>query len=87
MSGYPTFETIPPAIYERVAFAVGMSLSLLVIGAYGWQAIVHELPTQKVLLTIVLGLLLGAPFSILGFLLRKRRLRRIAVRNTFLAGL
>lgn len=87
MHRYPSAETVPYAGLEYVLFGVWLSLSSLVIGLYGWHALVHGLPAGPILVMIGIGLLFCLPFALAGFFFRTRRLKRLAARQAFLAYL
>ena len=87
MSRYPGADSVPLAVHDRGLLTLWLALSLSTIGLYSWHAIAHALPIAPTLAMIGIAQLFCCPLGIAGFLLRRRRLKRIAEREAFLAHL
>ncbi|WP_240334222.1 hypothetical protein [Sphingobium estronivorans] len=87
MRRYPSHQSVPSIIHERVFFGLWIAMSALMILAYGIELERHVGQTHNILSSMGIGLLWCVPFGIVGLLLRRRRLKKLAERQAFLSSL
>nr|WP_254911521.1 hypothetical protein [Sphingomonas sp. CDS-1] len=86
MHRYPSSQSVPSNIYERVFFGLWITMSVLMILAYGIEVKRHPDQAQNIFFYMGIGLLWCVPFGATGLLLRRRRLKKLAERETFLSS-
>ena len=81
---YPSHQSLPSAIYERVFFVLWIVMSALAILADGMEVNYHSGRAHEIFLHMGIALLWCVPFGVIGFVLRWRRLKKQAKRQAFL---
>jgi hypothetical protein len=91
MKDYPSSQSVPSAVNERVFFTIGIVLPLLAALVYGIGLGQRDGTAGTIMITVLgaagITLFAAAPFFIVGFLFRYKRLKRLARRQSFLASL
>ena len=87
MRRYPSDQSVPSIIHERVFFGLWIAMSALMIIAYGTELERHADQANSILFSMGIGLLWCVPFGVVGLLLRRRRLKKLAERQTLLSSL
>ena len=87
MRRYPSYQSVPSVIHERVFFGLWIAMSVLMIVAYGIELNRHVSQAHSILASMGIGLLWCVPFGVAGLLLRRRRLKKLGERQTFLSSL
>ncbi|WP_372530287.1 hypothetical protein [Sphingobium abikonense] len=84
MQRYPSHQSVPSAIRERVFFVLWVVMSALAILADGIEINHHPERTDEIFSHMGIALLWCVPFGGVGFFLRRRRLKKYAERQAFL---
>lgn len=84
MQRYPSHQSVPSAIHERVFFVLWMVMSALAILADGIEVNEHPDRAHEIFAHMGIALLWCVPFGAVGFILRWRRLKKQAKRQAFL---
>ena len=86
MRRYPSHQSVPSAIHERVFFLLWIAMSALAILADGIEGNDHPDQAHEIFSHMGIALLWCVPFGVLGFILRWRRLKKQAEREAFLSS-
>jgi hypothetical protein len=85
MQRYPSHQSVPSAIHERVFFVLWIVMSALAILADGIEVNDNPDRTHEIFAHMGIALLWCVPFGVVGFILRWRRLKKQAKRQAFLS--
>ncbi|WP_411338790.1 hypothetical protein V6U71_12585 [Sphingopyxis sp. J-6] len=87
MDLYPSAQSVPSPAAERFLLGIWVAASLGAVIVFGLMILRHPENALPILGSAGFALLWCASFGLAGFLLRRRRLRRIAARQKFIASL
>jgi hypothetical protein len=87
MDLYPSARSVPSTIAERLFLGIWGATSLGSIIVFGLMMLRHPEDAQLILGSAGFALIWCGSFGIAGFLLRRRRLKRLAARERFTASL
>ncbi|ALC13433.1 hypothetical protein [Sphingopyxis sp. 113P3] len=83
----PSARSVPSATAERLLFAIWGAASLGSIIIFGLMMLRHPDATRLILDFADFALIWCGLFGVAGFLLRRRRLKRVAAREKFIDSL
>ncbi|WP_333884412.1 hypothetical protein [Sphingobium yanoikuyae] len=86
MQRYPSHQSVPSAIHERVFFVLWGVMSALAILADAIEINDHPDRADEIFSHMGIALLWCVPFGVVGFILRWRRLKKHAERQAFLSS-
>lgn len=86
MQHYPSHQSVPSVIHERVFFVLWIAMSALAILADGIEVNDHPDRAREIFSHMGIALLWCVPFGVMGFILRWRRLKKHGKRQAFLSS-
>lgn len=87
MDLYPSARSVPSPIAERILLGIWLTASLCTIIVFGLMILRHPDNAVPILGSAGFALIWCALFGLAGFLLRRKRLKRLAARQKFVASL
>lgn len=86
MQRYPSHQSVPSVIHERVFFMLWIAMSALAILADRIEVNEHPDRAREIVSHMGIALLWCVPFVVMGSILRWRRLKKHAKRKAFLSS-
>jgi len=87
MDSFPSQQTVPSVALERLFFGLWITFSIISVTAFGVIAIRHPAALESAVGGGGTVLISCSLFGCVGFMLRRRRLKRLATRQRFLQAL